>query len=547
MVGVNSFIIQIVDINFFSILFFLLSLLIIFLVIFYFMIFRKINEISDLLENEGSKKGNGYALLKVVKENVIALKETGQAEQKYKLLFDKASDFVFSYVIKEDSLPGNFIEVNDYTVKRLGYSKEEMLDMSLNDISRIEYWQNNIIIDEYTGNKKYEQVWGAKNGDMINVEIISHNFKLNEKEVGIAIARDITERKQATEEEIRSTNEDLVNQIENLEALVDNLTQAQEQLVHSEKMAALGQLISGVAHEVNTPLGAIKASIGNLNDSLTKAISELPGFLEKCSSEDLKLFVLVLQSTGYEFDNLTSREKRSIRKAISKKLEERKINLSDLLADLIIYLNVQDKIDDLLPLLCGENAEYVLKTARNFASIIKNSKTISTATDKAAKVVFALKKYAHRDFVEEKLPTDIVDSIETVLTLYHNQLKQGIEVIRNYDTLPVVHCYSDDINQVWTNIIHNSIHAMDQKGKLTITARNENDHVSVSIADTGCGIEPDIKDKIFEPFFTTKKQGEGSGLGLDIVKRIIEKHNGEVTFTSELGVGTEFTIRIPVS
>jgi signal transduction histidine kinase len=188
----------------------------------------------------------------------------------------------------------------------------------------------------------------------------------------------------------------------------------------------------------------------------------------------------------------------------------------------------------------------ILKTARNFISIIKNSGTITLAADKAAKVVFALKKYAHRDTIDDKIPTDIADGLETVLTLYHNQLKQGVEVIRNYDTLPVIGGYPDELNQVWTNLVHNSIQAMDQNGTLKITTKNEGEYVSVSIADTGCGIEPDIKDKIFEPFFTTKKQGEGSGLGLDIVKRIIEKHEGTITFTSELGKGSEFIIKLPV-
>ena len=136
--------------------------------------------------------------------------------------------------------------------------------------------------------------------------------------------------------------------------------------------------------------------------------------------------------------------------------------------------------------------------------------------------------------------------METVLTLYHNLLKQGVEVIRKYDELPVIEGYPDDLNQIWTNLIHNSIQAMDLKGTLTITTRNEGEYISVSIADTGCGIEPDIRDKIFEPFFTTKKQGEGSGLGLDIVKRIVEKHNGIITFTSELGQGTEFIVKLPV-
>ena len=102
------------------------------------------------------------------------------------------------------------------------------------------------------------------------------------------------------------------------------------------------------------------------------------------------------------------------------------------------------------------------------------------------------------------------------------------------------------MNQVWTNLIHNAIQAMDYKGILSISTKNKGDSVFISFADNGCGIEKDIQDKIFEPFYTTKKQGEGSGLGLDIVKKIIEKHDGKITFKSEIGKGTEFNIYLPL-
>jgi len=171
---------------------------------------------------------------------------------------------------------------------------------------------------------------------------------------------------------------------------------------------------------------------------------------------------------------------------------------------------------------------------------------ILLAVEKATKVVFALKKYVHRSVVGEKVPTDIIDGIETVLTLYQNQLKHGIEVMKKYDKLPSVSCDQDEMNQVWTNLIHNAIQAMNNKGILKITVLNKDDIVTISIADNGCGIEPDVHDKVFEPFFTTKKQGEGSGLGLDIVKKIIDKHNGKIAFQSELGKGTEFTVELPV-
>jgi two-component system NtrC family sensor kinase len=504
----------------------------------------EITEFPVLNENNEFTSVEGIA--RDVTKGIRAEDLIQEKEEKYKLLFNKASDFVFFFNIEQNLTPGKFLEVNDYTVTRLGYTKEELLNMSLRDLSDGGFLESESEVNGFEGNKKYEQIWNTKNGDIISVEIISHIFNIKNKNIGMAIARDITERKQV-EEEIRYFNEELVNQKENLEALVDNLTQTQEQLVHSEKMAALGQLIAGVAHEINTPLGAIKASIGNLHDSLEKAISDLPVMVEKYSADALKLFVKILRFKSYQTDGLTTREKRMIRKELVIQLEKNGIKSKDTIADLLVYLNIHDRTNELLPLLKMPEAVDILKTTRNFLSIIKNSNTITVAADKAAKVVFALKKYAHRDMVEDKISTDIIDGLETVLTLYHNQLKQGVEVIRNYETLPVIEGYPDDLNQLWTNLIHNSIQAMDLKGKLTITAKVEGEYISVSIADTGCGIEPDIRDKIFEPFFTTKKQGEGSGLGLDIVKRIVEKHEGIITFTSELGQGTEFIIKLPVN
>ena len=139
----------------------------------------------------------------------------------------------------------------------------------------------------------------------------------------------------------------------------------------------------------------------------------------------------------------------------------------------------------------------------------------------------------------------IKDSIETVLTLYHNLIKHGVEVIRTYDDLPNISCYCDELNQVWTNIVHNALQAMNGKGKLEIQIRNAEQFAEVRIIDSGSGIPENIKDKIFEPFFTTKPQGEGSGLGLDIVKKIIDKHNGQIEVESEPG-RTCFIVRLPI-
>ncbi|MEQ9008882.1 MAG: HAMP domain-containing sensor histidine kinase, partial [Ekhidna sp.] len=170
---------------------------------------------------------------------------------------------------------------------------------------------------------------------------------------------------------------------------------------------------------------------------------------------------------------------------------------------------------------------------------------INTSTDRASKVVFALKTYSRYNQSGEKISVNLTEGIETVLTLYYNQLKQGVEVIRNYAEIPPVSCYADELSQVWTNLIHNALQAMDNRGTLTIDVTQENQQAKISITDSGCGIPEDIKQKIFQPFFTTKPTGEGSGLGLDIVKKIIDKHSGHMTVESQPG-RTTFNVFLPI-
>lgn len=140
---------------------------------------------------------------------------------------------------------------------------------------------------------------------------------------------------------------------------------------------------------------------------------------------------------------------------------------------------------------------------------------------------------------------NLIDGIETVLTLYDNQIKQGVEVIRNYRDLPPILCYPDELNQVWTNLIHNALHAMANRGTLTVEVTQEGQQAKISITDSGSGIPPEIQSKIFDPFFTTKPPGEGSGLGLDIVKKIIIKHSGQIAVESQPG-RTTFSVLLPI-
>ena len=119
--------------------------------------------------------------------------------------------------------------------------------------------------------------------------------------------------------------------------------------------------------------------------------------------------------------------------------------------------------------------------------------------------------------------------------------------VRNFGDVPLVHCLPDELNQVWTNLVHNALQAMGRTGMLTIALRQEGGDVLVSVGDTGCGIPPELRERIFDAFFTTKPAGEGTGLGLEIVRKIIEKHGGRIAVESEVGRGSTFTVSLPVA
>lgn len=335
-----------------------------------------------------------------------------------------------------------------------------------------------------------------------------------------------------------------------LEHTHKELKDAQSMLVQREKMVTLGQLVAGIAHEINTPLGAIKATADTLSATMERVFKALMeqsiGFSDEDRSNFIKLTGMV--SASIRQMNTTS-QIRKARGEIRNFAKSRIPENGDTIAELLIRLELCDMelLEENIEILSDPKAVQMLKLICDISPFIFGSQTIELAAAKAGKIVFALKSYSHSGVLGEGAPVDVAQSIETVLILYQNQLKQSIQVVKDFDMqLPKIFAVVDEIGQVWTNIIHNAIQAMPGGGMLTITLLNTNDgFVEARFSDTGIGIQRENLEKIFEPFFTTKQAGEGTGLGLDISNKIILRHGGVINVQSEPGAGTVFIVRLP--
>jgi PAS domain S-box-containing protein len=513
----------------------------------------------------------GYQLENSLQELQSKTAEAEAWRDQMRDIFDTSRDALFLLDEK------GFFDCNPAAVQLFGFEKKEDIvgktpfDVSPENQPNGETSENAAMarIREAIekGSAFFEWTHKRKDGSIFPATVLLSAFSWFGKPVLQATVRDITEQKLqeyeikqkneellASEEELRQNSEELqaVNDHlmkvkEDLENSLKELKETQASLVQSEKMAFLGQLVAGVAHEINTPLGAINASNSNslrLLPSIVQNMLECGSRLNEEENKELqKILLQILDNTTI----LTSREERQYKKEVSEFLEGIGIfNNSNIASDLV-KIGVYKNLNDYVPLLKKiQEVPLIMDILSAVGKMKINLTNTATAVQKTNKIIFALKNYSYKSQVEEAQPFDVVQNLQMILTLYHNQIKHGINLHTKFDeNLPNVLGWSDELNQVWTNLITNSLQAMNFQGDLTIEAHQNNGHIEVKISDSGPGIPSEIQDKIFDPFFTTKKQGEGTGLGLGICKKIVEKHKGEISFKSQPGK-TEFSVKLPI-
>lgn len=318
-----------------------------------------------------------------------------------------------------------------------------------------------------------------------------------------------------------------------------------------EKLMALGKLSAGLAHELNNPASAMVRDAEELYKKIHSSPERFKAVITmNVTPEETDKINKILFSKIDNFRNLklSLLEKEERKEEILDWLDDCDIlkgdDIAETFSDFGLTVEEMQQIADTIE---EKDAAPIFWWIESTLSLERLVSEIRTSADRIAKLVKAIKGYSHMDRGVSKEPTDVREGIQSTLTmLKHKWKNKSIKVEENYaEELPKVSAYTSELNQVWTNVIDNAIDAMNENGVLKISVYPERQYVCVDIEDTGSGISEENLTRIFEPFFTTKSMRDGTGMGLDIVKKILHRHDAEVNVESQVGKGTTFSFCFP--
>lgn len=341
--------------------------------------------------------------------------------------------------------------------------------------------------------------------------------------------------------ELTHTNSVLQNTLEELRA-------TQENLIQTEKMASLGALIRNVSHELNNPIGAIRANTSLLQTQLPELVHRLPTLLQSLTQAERDALNALLDSTKDIDSRISTREERSARKVLQQQLEDRGFDAADAAdwSNQLVQCGITEP-QTLAPILGLQHTALIIDAAIQIKLINVCFKNLNSSVDRTRKIVSALRMFYPGEQQPGTTPVKIQDAMERVLQVHAGFFGARVKLVTNWLAQVWVLSDMEHLNLLWSHLLFNAVQAIGAgEGEVVVSVDSDDNYAIVSVQDSGSGISPDVLPKIFDPFFTTKKSGEGSGLGLYLSKRIVELYKGKIEVETRPGY-TRFTVRLPLT
>ena len=422
-----------------------------------------------------------------IEQKKLAEEKLKESEERFRFLAETTGDVLYRYrydVLQYDYLSPAIKVLTGYTFEEINQIGLENITITVEYPEQLEDDAGIQLLNENNTRTVAHYLIRTKDNQEKWIEDHAFLWKENDKIIGtVGILQDITTRKQL-EQKLKERNIEL-------ERALDDLKKMQSHFIVTEKLASIGQLTAGVAHEINNPLGFVSSNLNRFEE--------------------------------YFFDLYDVYKKWASTKDILVKFED--------------YKKIVDEIEKFEKII---DVDYIYN---DFSHLMQNSKT---GIQRIKSIVESLRGFSYLGSASVSI-ANINQALDETIVMVWNEIKYKAIIEKDYSEIPDIVCNIGELKQVFVNLLINASHAIEQNGIINIKTYDDGKYIYIEIADNGCGIPEENLHKIFDPFFTTKPIGKGSGLGLWISATIISKHNGEISVKSQRGVGTTFTIKLPIN